>query len=343
MAQVNVQPNVGTLQGKAYKNDRKTADVLEADAQAESPAPAAIDLSSFNILALIPAYNEERFIGSVVLKARNYAQTVLVVDDGSSDCTASVAVAAGALVVRHTANQGKGVALNTGLHLARDHSPDVVVMLDADGQHLPEELALVVAPVLSGKADVVIGSRYLEHTSQVPRHRIWGHWAFNALTRLASGTASTDSQSGYRAFSPAALEAISFRSNGFSVESEMQFIAHENGLRLVEVPITIQYTDKPKRPVIQHGLHVLNGVLKLTGQYRPLFSFGLPGLALFLAGLGWGVVVVDRFSRTHTLAVGYALICVLLSVVGLIMCSTAFTLHSIRGLLTDMLKTQGRN
>jgi glycosyltransferase involved in cell wall biosynthesis len=296
-----------------------------------------LDLSTYKIVALIPAYNEERFIGSVVLKARRYAQTVIVVDDGSTDATAQVAAAAGAVVFEHAANQGKGVALNTGLHLARDHAPDAVVMLDADGQHLPEELALVVAPVLEGRADLVIGSRYLERSSQVPRHRVWGHWFFNTLTRLASGTASTDSQSGYRAFSPAALETVSFSSNGFSVESEMQFIAHENCLRLVEVPITIQYTDKPKRPVLEHGLRVLNGVLRLTGQYRPLLFFGVPGLVLFFTGLGWGVVVVDRYSRYHQLAVGYALICVLMSVVGLIMSSTAITLHSIRGLLLDLL------
>ena len=122
----------------------------------------------------------------------------------------------------------------------------------------------------------------------------------------------------------------------------MQFIAGQQALRVVEVPVSMRYSDRPKRPVMQQGLHVLGGVLKLTGQYRPLVYFGLPGLCLFLGGLSWGLVVVERFSHTRQLAVGYALICVLLSVIGLIMTSTAFTLHSMRGLLINLLKTQWR-
>jgi hypothetical protein len=114
-------------------------------------------------------------------------------------------------------------------------------------------------------------------------------------------------------------------------------------LKVAEVPVTICYTDKPKRPVVQQGLQVLGGVLKLTGQYRPLVYFGLPGLALFLGGLGWGAVVVERFARTHQLAVGYTLICMLLSVMGLIMGSTALTLHSVRGLLIDLLQSHRRD
>lgn len=289
------------------------------------------------IVVVIPAYNEERFIGSVALKALQHAGTVIIVDDGSSDCTAEVAADTGAVVVRHLHNQGKGAALNTGFRLALQYMPEVVVMLDADGQHLPEELYAVVQPVLQGYADIVIGSRYIEHTSKVPRHRILGHKAFNLLTEVTSGMHSTDSQSGYRAFSPAALEKIDFHSNGFSVESEMQFIAHELGLRLVEVPITIRYLDKPKRSVWSQGMTVLNGVLQLTGQYRPLLFIGLPGFFLLLAGVVLGLVVVEIYSHTHSLATGYAIICVLLSVSGLVMLTTGVILHSIRGLLLDLL------
>jgi glycosyltransferase involved in cell wall biosynthesis len=305
-----------------------------------------LDLSGFNIVALIPAYNEERFIGSVVLKARKYARTVIVIDDGSLDATADVAAEAGAIIFQHCDNLGKGVALNSGLRLARDYAPEVVVMLDADGQHLPEELSRVAAPVLAGRADVVIGSRYLQRGSRVPRHRAWGHWFFNTLTRFASGTACTDSQSGYRAFSPAALEAISFRSNGFSVESEMQFISHENGLRLEEVPITIQYPDRPKRPVVQQGLWVLNGVLRLTGQYRPLLFFGVPGALMLGTGLLWGVRVINIYRRLQQLAVGYAMISLVLSMLGMMLLTTGLTLHSVRGLLTEMLSShfkKGKN
>jgi glycosyltransferase involved in cell wall biosynthesis len=290
------------------------------------------------VVAVIPAYNEERFIGSVVLKARRYAQKVIVVDDGSKDNTAQLAAAAGAEVIRHGQNAGKGAALTTGLLMAKEYNPDVVVLLDADGQHCPEELPRVVKPIVDGEADIVVGSRYLEKTSDVPHHRVWGHWAFNWLTRSASGVNASDSQSGFRAFSPKAMEAITFKSSGFSVESEMQFIAHENHLRLVEVPITIRYTDKPKRPVFKHGLMVLNGMLRMVGQYRPLLYFGGAGLILLGVGLVVGIDVVNRFQRVKQLAMGHAMISIMVTIVGVLSLSTGIILHSIRGLLLEFME-----
>jgi DNA-binding response OmpR family regulator len=304
----------------------------------ETVASQKVSLEEMGITVVIPAYNEARFIGSTVLKAREYAQTIIVVDDGSNDQTAEIAEEAGAVVVQHEINKGKGTALNTGFCKAKELGAQVVVTLDADGQHLPEELYQLVRPVIDGEADIVIGSRYLERHSEVPRHRIWGHWFFNQLTHLASGAPSTDSQSGYRAFSAKALEHICFSSKRFSVESEMQFIAHENNLRLKEVPITILYMDKPKRSVISQGMTVLGGIFKLMGQYRPLFYFGLPGIAITLLGLVWGWGVITRYQEVHQLAIGNALISILLTMIGIVIFSTGFMLHSIRGLLVDLLR-----
>ena len=288
-----------------------------------------------NILVVIPAYNEERFIGSVVLNVKKYVDTVIVVDDGSEDNTAEIASMAGALVVREAENQGKGAAMNVGFRKALEFNPEAVVTIDADGQHVPRELPLVVGPVLEGEADLVVGSRYLEDTSEVPTHRVWGHKVFNLITKATSGTKVTDSQSGYRAFSKKAVEAISFSSAGFSVESEMQFIAKENDLRIKEVPITIYYRDAPKRSVWRQGLNVLAGILRLAGQYRPLVYIGIPSLAVAFTGFGWGIYVVDIFRRTNQLAVGYAMISVLLTIVGMVGFSTSVILHSVRGLLID--------
>ena len=298
------------------------------------------DKGDFTSIALIPAYNEERFIGSVVLKTKRYVDEVWVVDDGSSDCTAELAEQAGATVLRHETNLGKGAALNTGFRAIRKlEAADVsVVTLDADGQHEPAELLAVLEPISRGEADLVIGSRYLANESDVPRSRIWGHKFFNSFTNLVSGTAVSDSQSGFRAFSPRALEAISFSSRGFSVESEMQFLANRHGLRVVEVPIVISYTDKPKRPVMGHGMAVLNGILRLTGQYRPLLFFGVPGMLMLLIGVAWGGWVVNIYQHTTQLAVGYAIISALLTISGMIALSTALTLHSVRGLLYHFLQ-----
>lgn len=285
------------------------------------------------VIAVIPAYNEERFIGSVVLKVLPFVRKVIVVDDGSSDETGALAKAAGAVVLRHGSNMGKGAAINTGLEAAKDYQPSAVVMLDADGQHNIRELPEVVVPILSGEYDIVIGSRYLKYTSRVPRTRIWGHLFFNLLTRLVSGTSSTDSQSGFRAFSLASLDKLKFRARGFAVESEMQFLAKEHKLRIKEVEITVRYDDKPKRSVIAHGLSVLNGILFLIGQYRPLLFFGGSGFITLLAGIGWGVFVVDIYRRSQTLAVGYAMISVLLTILGSVLFSTGIMLHSLRSLL----------
>lgn len=303
---------------------------------------ARADESDPHIVAIIPAYNEERYIGSVVLKTREYADEVIVVDDGSADRTASIAGMAGARVVCHGVNQGKGIALNTGFCAARSLHPQAIVILDGDGQHLPEEVPCVLAPILAGEADIVVGSRYLKSPCSVPRHRVWGHRAVGLLTDLGSGVSVTDSQSGFRAFSPGAVEIISFSSSGFSVESEMQFLAHDHGLRVVEVPITADYTDRPKRCVLNHGLRVLNGVLRLMGQYRPLLFFGVPGLTVLLIGLIWGVHAVGVLQRSQALATGYALLGVLLAVLGSLSLFTGITLHSVRGILQDTLRSKGR-
>jgi len=292
------------------------------------------------LVVVIPAFNEERFIGSVVIRAQKYTEKTIVVDDGSSDATADIAESAGAIVLRHTHNQGKGAALNTGLRYARELEPDIVITLDADGQHMPEELVYVAAPILLDEADIVVGSRYLDKKSHVPRHRVWGHIFFNFMTNRASGVRLSDSQSGFRAFSPRALERILFHSNGFSVESEMQFLASEQQLRMIEVPITITYQDKPKRPVWMHGLMVLNGVLHLVGQYRPLLFFGLTGLLLIIIGSIWGLFVLDIYRKIHVLAMGYTLISVVLFLSGMMMLFTGIILHSIRGLLLDLFKSR---
>jgi len=119
-------------------------------------------------VVVIPAYNEDRFIGSVVLKTRRYFPTVVVIDDGSTDDTASVAEAAGAVVIRHDCNQGKSAAIETAFKHARSLSPKAVVMLDGDGQHHPEDITYVLQPILEGQADIVVGSRFLQMRNHIP-------------------------------------------------------------------------------------------------------------------------------------------------------------------------------
>lgn len=287
-------------------------------------------------VALIPAYNEERYIGSLVLAARAYVDQVVVVDDGSKDRTAEIARMAGATVVQHTVNKGKAAGVNTGFAYIRQLNPLAVVMLDGDGQHCAEDIPQVLAPILRDGVDVVIGSRFKDIHSEIPAYRQVGQHGLTLITNLASGVHTSDSQSGFRAFSAAALEHLFFGQNGFSIESEMQFLVREHKLRVAEVGIKVVYAEKAKRNPINHGLQVVNGIMRLVGQTRPLLYFGSTGLGVAFIGASLGLYVIDIFSRTGSLAVGYALITVMLCVIGMLLFFSGLILHSTRGMIVEL-------
>jgi glycosyltransferase involved in cell wall biosynthesis len=285
-------------------------------------------------IAVIAAYNEDRFIGSVVLKTRRYVDQVLVVDDGSADDTARIAEQAGATVIRHDCNRGKAEAVNTGLRRARELNAELVVLLDADGQHDPNEIPHLFEPIQNHQTDLVVGSRFLEVRSQIPRWRTFGQHALTLATNVASGMPLTDSQSGFRALSQKALQALNFRSEGgFSIESEMQFLAQKHGLTVQEVPISVIYSEPSKRNPFRHGFQVLNGIVTLVSQNRPLFFFGGSGAIILTLGLLMGLVVIDRYNTYQNLAVGYALVSILLSIIGIQTLFTGIVLHSLRAFL----------
>ncbi|MBK9121850.1 MAG: glycosyltransferase family 2 protein [Chloroflexi bacterium] len=291
------------------------------------------------VVAVIPAYNEERFIGSVVLLTRNYVDAVVVVDDGSSDRTAQIAHLAGATVVRHKVNKGKGEALNTGFKKARElFLPNAVVTLDADWQHLPEELPKVVKPITDGEADIVIGSRYLEQTSEVPLQRVMGHRGFTMMINALSGTQVSDSQSGFRAFSLNAIKNITFNTKGFGVESEMQFVASDQQLRVLEVPITIRYLDRPKRSVVRHGLNVLTSVLRLMGQHRPLLFFWLMGGVSLVVAFALGLAELEQYRLNNTVDIVLAMLIVFLLTSGSVALFTGIILHTLRGFVLELIR-----
>jgi len=292
------------------------------------------------VVALIPAYNEERCLGSVILRTRQYVDEVIVVDDGSRDATAHVAEAAGAQLIRHTVNKGKGQALTTGFRAARKMRPDVVLIIDSDGQHNPDEIPLLLSAMLEHEADMVVGSRFHEPTqlAKIPHGRRLGLQAVTTVTNVLSGVSVSDSQSGFRAFSARALNLLTFQGAGFSVESEMQFLAREHGLSVIEVAISADYDDPAKRSPVVQGFNVLNGVLKLVGQTRPLLFMGVPGMLVLVAGLLMGLVVVSIYSQAHQLAMGYALISVLCTLMGGISLFSGIMLHSVRALLINLLR-----
>ena len=208
-----------------------------------------------NVVAIIPAFDEERQVGSVVLRLRQLIDVVIVVNDGSHDATGEVARLAGARVVNHVRNLGYGAALRSGLAAARELSPRAVVLMDADGQHRVEDVPDVLRPVIAGEADVAVGSRFADRRTHVPGLRRIAQHGLTWLSNVGSGVRLTDSQSGC-AFSPRAIEALLLTSTSMSAASEMQSLASDAHLRVCEVPIEVRYFAEVKRNPLGHGLDV---------------------------------------------------------------------------------------
>jgi hypothetical protein len=301
--------------------------VIAFDA-ADAEAPN-LEHAEGTIVAVIPAHDEERFIGSVVLEAIEYVHAVIVVDDGSGDRTAEVAERAGAIVVRLPQQSGKGAALNAGFERSRAFHPDVVVTLDGDAQHDPAEIPVVAAPILGRIADVVLGSRFKNVKSRVPWWRIVGQHGLTLLTNAASGVKVTDSQTGYRAFSPRALDTLRFETTGLSVESEMQFLFQRRGLSVAEVGIHVAYHDRRKRNPVRHGLSIVDSMMHLVARRHPLLIVGGPGLILSAAGILMGVLGLDVGAHGQSLPVALLAASVVLLLVGLVLGVTATLLHSL--------------
>ncbi len=320
---------MSTISKTESKTESTTATQQRAEPSIATFRPVERFDTKAGVVAVIPAYNEERFIASVVFKTSRYAETVIVVDDGSSDLTARLAEQAGAVVVRQPHNKGKAAALNAGFRAARSHTPKVVVCLDADAQHEPADIPTMVAPVLSGHADVVIGSRFLATRSDIPQWRQVGQHTLTAVTNVLSGVQVSDSQSGFRSFSPAAVEALRFGSAGLSVESEMQFLFEPAGLKIAEAPISVSYKDGNKRNPVVHGLAVLDAMIGLVARRRPLLFISLPGFLISCLGVLLGLFVAFQMDQTGELMVGSSILTVLLVIGGLLLSVTGVMLHSI--------------
>lgn len=215
-----------------------------------------------NVVAIIPAYNEEKALADVIGKTLEHVDEVIVVDDGSSDKTSEVAIEAGARVIKHSVNLGKGEALKSGFKAIGDDS--IIITIDGDGQHNPSEIPDLVRPIIEDGADLVNGSRYMNGPEEnTPAYRRVGQKVLDIATNISAGTKVTDSQSGFRAFSPKSKNVFRFKDTGFGIESEMLVDAAESGLKIVEVPITVRYDlDGSTKDPITHGVGVLFNIAK---------------------------------------------------------------------------------
>ncbi len=216
------------------------------------------------IIAAIPCFNTGSSIADTVSKAKKYVDQVVVVDDGSYDGTAQVARAAGALVVSHDTNRGYGEAIKSCFEAMKAKTADVLVTLDGDGQHNPDEIPHLLAPVLRGEAELIIGSRFLTDESSMPRYRKFGISVITFLFNLGSKTKVSDAQSGFRAYTRKVVEAFNCVEKGMSVSIETLVKARKKGFIIKEVPIFCFYPpSKLNIQAIKHGLSVAFSVIRI--------------------------------------------------------------------------------
>jgi glycosyltransferase involved in cell wall biosynthesis len=280
------------------------------------------------VLAGIPAYNEARYVGSIVLQAKQYVDEVIVVDDGSTDNTAKIAELAGATVIRHDENKGYGAAVRSILSEAKKRNPDVLVLLDADAQHNPNEIPTLIKPVSKG-FDLVIGSREAQK-DKTPRFRRIGKEVILRSTRLASKANISDSECGFRAFSQRAISELGLKESGMAVSSETIVRAAEKNLKITEVPISNIYTmDGSTLNPMRHGVDVLSRIMVMISKRRPLFFFGLAGGILLVVGLIIGFRVLHIAATTSTLAIGSAVLTALFIIAGILSIFTGIILNAL--------------
>lgn len=193
------------------------------------------------LVVIIPAYNEEKNIRQVISGVKKYTNNIIVIDDGSADRTSQIAKLAGAKVYRHLINRGLGGALGTGIRAALLEEADIIVTLDADGQHDPDEIPKLIKPIIDEETDFVVGSRFLER-QPMPIFRRFGNYFYNLITWLLFGTLTSDSQSGMRVFNRNVAEKIEIFTSGMEVSSEIIKEIKVHKLKIKEVPIRAIYT-----------------------------------------------------------------------------------------------------
>ncbi|MEE2748009.1 MAG: glycosyltransferase family 2 protein [Candidatus Thermoplasmatota archaeon] len=297
------------------------------------------------IMAAMPVFNEEETIGSVVLSCKSQVDEVLCVDDGSSDASSRIARALGATVHHHRTNRGYGGALKTIFDTAEKRSARALVILDSDGQHDARDIPNLLAPILADEADVVIGSRFVTGggAESMPRYRALGIKVITAASNLSSDLKIKDTQSGFRAFGPKALERLNFDHDGMESCLEILNACDDLQLRVTEVPTKIRY-DVPKGSrytALSHGFTVLSFALISLSQKKPLLFFGVPGISLLATGAAIGMRALNGVENITggdvSLTVGPGLTAAWIGMLGASLCFAGFVLHGARRLMRRLL------
>ena len=278
----------------------------------------------------LPAYNEEKNIAKIIVQLKKVADQIIVCDDGSTDLTSRIAESLGTIVIKHPKNLGYGSAIRSIFLKAREINSEILVTIDSDGQHKIEDVEKVVKPVIDGRADISIGSRFLDKDDNAPKYRKLG---INIITKVTNSSLSekiTDSQSGFRAYNNKVLQALTPSDSGMGISTEILIKSSNLGFKIAEVPTEIQYEgDTSSQNPVSHGTGVLLSTLKYISIERPLRFYGIPSFILFTIGLIFTFFATQYYAEVGRLNTNLTLIAAGTLVIAVILIVTAILLYSL--------------
>jgi glycosyltransferase involved in cell wall biosynthesis len=278
----------------------------------------------------LPAYNEEKNIAKIIVQLKKVADQIIVCDDGSTDSTSIIAESLGAIIIKHPKNLGYGSAIRSIFLKSREINSEVLVTIDSDGQHKIEDIEKVVKPVIDGRADVSIGSRFLDKHDNAPKYRKLG---INIITKVTNSSLSekiTDAQSGFRAYNNKVLQALTPSDSGMGISTEILIKSSNLGFKIAEVPTEIQYEgDTSSQNPISHGTGVLLSTLKYISIERPLRFYGIPSFIFFAIGLTFTFFATQYYAEVGRLNTNLTLIAGGTLVISMMLMVTAVLLYSL--------------
>ena len=289
-----------------------------------------------NITIGIPAFNEEKNIGKVIISLKKIVNDIIVCDDGSTDLTKEIAEGLGAKVISHKKNMGYGEAIKSIFNEAKKNETDILVTFDADGQHRSEDIKSLTKPIIDQQAEIVIGSRFLKNETDMPNYRKIGVKVLTKVTNMSIKENLTDSQSGLRAYHKKVLQNINLTDSGMGISTEILIKGHQNKLKIVEVPIKILYgKDTSTHNPVSHGTSVLLSTIKYTSIQHPLIFYGIPGIIFLLVGLSFLLWTLQIYAEETRVVTNIALVGIGALILGAILMISAILLYSLVSIVRE--------
>ena len=283
---------------------------------------------------MIGLIKKEKNIASIITKLNKIADSVVVCDDGSTDLTSDIAKKMGAIMINHEKNLGYGGAIRSIFLKAKEMDGDILVTFDADGQHRIEDIKNVIEPIINQKADLVIGSRFLdENEKEVPQYRKVGIKVITKITNASINEQLTDSQSGFRAYSKKVVNELNPTELGMGISTEILIKASSKNFKILEVPIKILYSgDTSTHNPVTHGSSVIFSTIKYTSIEHPLKFYGIPSMIFFIIGISFTYLATQYYAEIGRLNTNLTIVAastVLIAVVLLISGILLYTLVSV--------------